>query len=193
MFIERNRLIQLNKDIFGGGLNQTKKLDPDYGRIVMPDPSLPKIKRYNIKSNNPLGYLMNANQQMPIQSQVQDNIPQQDIIEQPQQDIIEQPQQDLFSQKVSSQVQAEEQNDNFGEEVPTTVPVVEETEIEEKKYKITDLGENNILLPPGYSTDDELEYKVINLINEPKENYKLTTESNMAKIYKREVSKITFI
>jgi hypothetical protein len=193
MFIERNRLIQLNKDIFGGGLNQTKKLDPDYGRIVMPDPSLPKIKRYNIKSNNPLGYLMNANQQMPIQSQVQDNIPQQDIIEQPQQDIIEQPQQDLFSQKVSSQVQAEEQNDNFGEEVPTTVPVVEETEIEEKKYKITDLGENNILLPPGYSTDDELEYKVINLINEPKENYKLATESNMAKIYKREVSIITFI
>jgi hypothetical protein len=159
----------------------------------MPDPSLPKIKRYNIKSNNPLGYLMNANQQMPIQSQVQDNIPQQDIIEQPQQDIIEQPQQDLFSQKVSSQVQAEEQNDNFGEEVPTTVPVVEETEIEEKKYKITDLGENNILLPPGYSTDDELEYKVINLINEPKENYKLATESNMAKIYKREVSIITFI
>ena len=193
MFIERNRLIQLNKDIFGGGLNQTKKLDPDYGRIVMPDPSLPKIKRYNIKSNNPLGYLMNANQQMPIQSEVQDNIPQQDIIEQPQQDIIEQPQQDLFSQKVSSQVQAEEQNDNFGEEVPTTVPVVEETEIEEKKYKITDLGENNILLPPGYSTDDELEYKVINLINEPKENYKLATESNMAKIYKREVSIITFI
>ena len=193
MFIERNRLIQLNKDIFGGGLNQTKKLDPDYGRIVMPDPSLPKIKRYNIKSNNPLGYLMNANQQMPIQSQVQDNIPQQDIIEQPQQDIIEQPQQDLFSQKVSSQVQAEEQNDNFGEEVPTTVPVVEETEIEEKKYKITDLGENNILLPPGYSTDDELEYKVINLMNEPKENYKLVTESDLAKIYKREVCKIIFI
>ena len=55
----------------------------------------------------------------------------------------------------------------------------------EKKYKITDLGENNILLPPGYSTDDELEYNVINLINEPKENYILATESNKAKIYKR--------
>ena len=185
MFIERNRLIQLNKDIFGGGLNQTKKLDPDYGRIVMPDPSLPKIKRYNIKSNNPLGYLMNANQQMPIQSQVQENVPQQDIIEQPQQD--------LFSQNVSSQPQAEVQNDNFEEEVPTTAPVVAETEIEEKKYKITDLGENNILLPPGYSTDDELEYKVINLMNEPKENYKLATESDLAKIYKREVCKIIFI
>ena len=185
MFIERNRLIQLNKDIFGGGLNQTKKLDPDYGRIVMPDPSLPKIKRYNIKSNNPLGYLMNANQQMPIQSQVQENVPQQDIIEQPQQD--------LFSQNVSSQPQAEVQNDNFEEEVPTTAPVVAETEIEEKKYKITDLGENNILLPPGYSTDDELEYKVINLMNEPKENYKLATESDLAKIYKREVCQIIFI
>ena len=62
MLIERNRLIKLNKDIFGGGLNQTKKLVPDYGRLVMPDPSLPKIKRYNIKSNNRLGYLINANQ-----------------------------------------------------------------------------------------------------------------------------------
>ena len=195
MFIERNRLIQLNKDIFGGGLNQTKKLDPDYGRIVMPDPSLPKIKRYNIKSNNPLGYLMNANQQIPIQSQANQQMPIQSQVQEnvPQQDIIEQPQQDLFSQNVSSQPQAEVQNDNFEEEVPTTAPVVAETEIEEKKYKITDLGENNILLPPGYSTDDELEYKVINLINEPKENYKLATESNMAKIYKREVSIITFI
>ena len=195
MFIERNRLIQLNKDIFGGGLNQTKKLDPDYGRIVMPDPSLPKIKRYNIKSNNPLGYLMNANQQIPIQSQANQQMPIQSQVQEnvPQQDIIEQPQQDLFSQNVSSQPQAEVQNDNFEEEVPTTAPVVAETEIEEKKYKITDLGENNILLPPGYSTDDELEYKVINLMNEPKENYKLATESDLAKIYKREVCKIIFI
>ena len=44
MFIERNTLNQLNKDIFGGGINQTKKLTPDFGRMVMPDPSLPKIK-----------------------------------------------------------------------------------------------------------------------------------------------------
>ena len=182
MFIERNRLIQLNKDIFGGGLNQTKKLVPDYGRIVMPDPSLPKIKRYNIKSNNPLGYLINTNQQIPIQSEVKDNIPQQDIIEQQQE-------KDLFSQNASSHPKVEEQNDNIVEEVPMTAPVVEEPEIEEKKYKITELGENNILLPPGYSTDDELEFKVINLINEPKEKYELATESKLAKIYKREVSK----
>ena len=186
MFIERNRLIKLNKDIFGGGLNQTKKLVPDYGRLVMPDPSLPKIKRYNIKSNNPLGYLINANQQMPIQSQLHDNIPQQDIIEQ-------QPEKDLFSQNASSHPQIEEQNNNIIEENPATAPVIEEPEIEEKQYKITDLGENNILLPPGYSTNDELEYKVINLINEPKEKYKLATESSLAKVYKREVSNIIII
>lgn len=189
MFIERNKLIQLNKDIFGGGINQTKKLTPDYARIIMPDPSLPKIKRYNIKSNNPLGYLMNANQQMPMQSQVQpiqqDNTPQQEIIEQPENE--------LFSQKMDDQPQLEEQNDNIVEDIPTTAPVIAEPESEEKRFKITDLGENNIILPPGYSTDDELEYKAINLINESREKYELAEESNLVKVYKREVSKNNII
>ena len=47
MFIDSTRLSQLNKNIFGHGIFQTKKLIPDSGRMVMPDPSLPKIKRYN--------------------------------------------------------------------------------------------------------------------------------------------------
>ena len=81
MYIDRNRLNQLNKDIFGGGIIQTKKLVPDYKRMVMPDPSLPKIKRFNIRSNNPLGYLMNSSQ-MPIQSQMPPNIQTQEIVEQ---------------------------------------------------------------------------------------------------------------
>ena len=177
MFIERNRLNQLNKDIFGGGINQTKKLVPDFGRMVMPDPSLPKIKRYKIRSNNPLGYLINANQQqMPIQSQLQENIPPQEISQQQEHD--------LLSQKLDVQPQEEEINNNYEEqEVPPA-----EQEPEEKKFSFNDLGENIVLLPPGYSTDDEGEYKLINLINEPKEKYQLAVESKYAKIYKREVS-----
>ena len=179
MFIDRNRLIQLNKDIFGGGINQTKKLAPDYGRVVMPDPSLPKIKRFNIRSNNPLGYLMNMNQQMPIQSQVQQNIPSSP------KEIVEQPEQDLVSQKLNEE--EEQDNNDHIQEIPEAQPPEEDIP-QAKKYAITDLGENNVLLPPGYSTDDEGEYKLINLINEPKEKYKLAVESKNAKIYKREVS-----
>ena len=178
MFIDRNRLIQLNKDIFGGGINQTKKLTPDYGRVVMPDPSLPKIKRFNIRSNNPLGYLMNMNQQMPMQSQIQQNIPSQ-------KDIVEQPEQELISQKMNEE--EEQDNNDHIQEIPEVKPPEEDIP-QVKKYTITDLGENNILLPPGYSTDDEGEYKLINLINEPKEKYQLAVESKYAKIYKREVS-----
>ena len=63
MFIESNKLNQLNKNIFGQGILETKKLTSDSGKMVMPDPSLPKIKRYNIKSNNPLNYLLMTNPQ----------------------------------------------------------------------------------------------------------------------------------
>jgi len=68
-------------------------------------------------------------------------------------------QQDIISQNISQQPKEVET-------APTT-----------KKYVITDLGENNIQLPPGYSTDDEFEYKLINLINEPKEKFELAIES----------------
>lgn len=64
--------------------------------------------------------------------------------------------------------------------VPETIPeepaqpIVEEPKVEEtppapeKKYKFT-AGPNDIIqVPSTYSTDDELEYKVINLINENK-------------------------
>jgi hypothetical protein len=57
-----------------------------------------------------------------------------------------------------------------------------------KKYVITNLGENNVLLPPNYSTDDELEFKVINLLNEPKENFTFACENKFVKVYKRKVS-----
>lgn len=113
MFIDRNLLNQLNKDIFGGGIYQTKKLVPDYERVIMPDPSLPKIKRYNICSNNPLGYLMTANiqpaNQPPMQSQIQESMPPQEIVEQPQQD--------LYSQKENQDEPQEQQEEIVQEEV----------------------------------------------------------------------------
>lgn len=186
MFIFRNRLNQLNKDLFGGGIYQAKKLVPDYERVIMPDLSLPKIKRFRISSNNPLGYIINQNQPMIMKSQTQkQNIP-------PPQNI--QPEPEEYSQKISEglnqELEVEETNDNIiQEQVPENQQIQEE--LQEKKYKITDLGENNVLLPPGYSTDDEGEYKLINLINEPKENYKFATDSEYSKVYKRIVSHIT--
>lgn len=187
MFIERNQLNQLNKDLFGGGIYQTKKLIPDYERVVMPDPSLPKIKRFNISSNNPLGYLMNANSQYanqpPMVSQIQESVPPQEIVEQPEQ----QPAQDLYSNNVNEQEMEPQPQPQEEEMIPQEVPAVApiEPEIEDKQYKITDLGENNILLPAGYSTDDEIEYKLINLINEPRENFSLVVDSKEAKVYKK--------
>ena len=177
MFIDRKKLNQLNKDIFGGGINQTKKLHPDYGRMVMPDPSLPKIKRFNIKSNNPLGYLINANQPMPVQSQVIENVPPQEEEVEPQPE----PEQEIISQKISQPQEEEQNNNNIEEQAP------EPEEPTTKKFVITDLGENNVILPPGYSTDDEGEFKLINLLNESKDKYKLGAENEWAKIYKREV------
>ena len=151
MFIERNFLNDLNKNIFGGGLNQTKRLTPDYEKKVPPDPSLPKIKRYNIISNNPLGYMINMNKLISTQSQINQNIPPQNI----------QPVEEIYSQNIEEQQnvaleeeQKEINNDIIQEEIPLAQEIIEEVP-EEKRFKITDLGENNILLPPGYSTDDE--------------------------------------
>ena len=186
MFIYRNRLNQLNKDLFGGGIYQEKKLVPDYERVIMPDPSLPKIKRFKISSNNPLGYIMNPNQPKIMKSQTQkQNIP-------PPQNF--QPEPEEYSQKLSEGLnqEVEEINDNIIQEQISEKQQIQE-ELQEKKYKITDLGENNVLLPPGYSTDDEGEYKLINLINEPKENYKFATDSEYSKVYKRIVSHIFLI
>ena len=146
----------------------------------MPDPSLPKIKRYNICSNNPLGYLMTANiqpaNQPPMQSQIQESMPPQEIVEQPQQD--------LYSQK-ENQDEPQEQQEEIVQEEVIPPPQVTEPEEETKKYVINDLGENNVLLPPGYSTDDENEYKLINLLNESRNNFELAVEEDNIKVYKK--------
>ena len=200
MFIEINRLIQLNKNLFGHGLLETKKLTPDSNRMVMPDPSLPKIKRYNIKSNNPLNYLLATNMQSQIPV-ANPNPPDIQLASEPQEIINDNlhektSMEELYSQKTQN-------GNNEIKEEPVAEPVVEpivepvaEKEVEKveepvvptiKKFAITNLGENNVLLPANYTTDDELEYKIINLINEPKENYKFACENEYAKVYKKKV------
>ena len=188
MFIECNRLNQLNKNIFGHGILQMKKLTPDSGRMVMPDPSLPKIKRYNIKSNNPLNYLLNAGvqpglRQVPTQQEIQ-------LLPEEPQENLNQPQEDLYSQKSQQQKEEIKEEEQIQEPEPQPEPQPEPVVAEPttKKYVVTDLGENNVLLPPNYSTDNELEFKVINLLNEPKENFKLACENECCKVYKRKVS-----
>ena len=108
MFIDGTRLNQLNKNIFGHGISQTKKLIPDSGRMVMPDPSLPKIKRYNIKSNTPLNYLLNT----ALQSQVPQQVTNPQEIQAPpeSQEIPIQKEQDLYSQKSINTPKEQEQS-----------------------------------------------------------------------------------
>lgn len=199
MFIDGTRLNQLNKNIFGHGISQTKKLIPDSGRMVMPDPSLPKIKRYNIKSNTPLNYLLNT----ALQSQVPQQVTNPQEIQAPpeSQEIPIQKEQDLYSQKSINTPKEQEQSgvpivetNPEPEQVAEPEPEpVAEPEPATKKYVVTNLGENNILLPPNYSTDDELEFKVINLINEPNDNFKFACDNKYVKVYKRKVSYIYLI
>ena len=146
MFIDSTRLSQLNKNIFGHGIFQTKKLIPDSGRMVMPDPSLPKIKRYNIKSNNPLNYLLNTAFQSQAPRPIS-NPPEVQPPPEPQENLNQQ-EQELFSQKSINTQNEQEQA----------------------------------------VADDELEYKVINLLNEPNENFTFACENKYVKVYKRKVS-----
>lgn len=64
--------------------------------------------------------------------------------------------------------------------------IIEETKPKTKKYVITDRGEDNIKIPENYSTDDIDEFTLINLLNEPKENYELAVDNKLIKTYKRQ-------
>ena len=59
-----------------------------------------------------------------------------------------------------------------------------------KKYKVINLGKNIMKLPENFSTDDEDEFKFINLINEPNDSYELAVDSKIIKIYAKMVSLI---
>ena len=188
MFIERSRINQLNKNIFGHGILETKKLIPDSGRIVMPDPSLPKIKRYNIKSNNPLNYLLMTNGQTQNQAPIYNSQPQNMQMEpEPQENINDNDNDNLKFKSTNEELYSHKSPKEEVKEIQEEPPAEPEVPVQ-KKFTITDLGENNILLPPNYSTDDELEYKFINLINESKDNYKFACKNDYCQVYKRRVS-----
>ena len=57
-----------------------------------------------------------------------------------------------------------------------------------KKYKIENLPRNIMDLPENYSTDEEVEYKFINLINGSNDGYELVVDSKTVKIYAKIVS-----
>ena len=48
-------------------------------------------------------------------------------------------------------------------------------------------------LPENYSTDDEDEYKFINLMNESNDSYELAVDSKKIKVYSKIVSKLKLI
>jgi hypothetical protein len=65
-----------------------------------------------------------------------------------------------------------------------------EAKVEEpsKKYKVTNLGQNLLKLPENYSTDDEDEFKFINLMNESNDSYDLAVDSKTIKVWAKIVS-----
>ena len=65
-----------------------------------------------------------------------------------------------------------------------------EAKVEEpsKKYKVTNLGQNLLKLPENYSTDDEDEFKFINLMNESNDSYELAVDSKTIKVWAKIVS-----
>ena len=149
--------------------------------------------------NNPLNYLLNTAFQSQAPRPIS-NPPEVQPPPEPQENLNQQ-EQELFSQKsINTQNEqeqavaetnpepvAETNPEPVAETNPEPEPVVEAAP-ETKKFVITNLGDNNVLLPPNYSTDDELEYKVINLLNEPNENFTFACENKYVKVYKRKVS-----
>ena len=198
MFIDRAILNQLNKDIFGGGLIQTKKIRPDYGKLVMPDPRLPRIRRFQFTSNNPLGTLqgvmtgsMVAGPQIPMPQEpiTQPMEMQQESLAQPQN--IEQETEltghpmSLHSEKVEPEPIIE-----TPEQPIPAVPAPAETPTPPPQagaYSIKGPGDGTVKVPPGYSSDDEGEIKLIDLLNEELSNFELAIDKSSFKVYKRQV------
>jgi hypothetical protein len=97
-------------------------------------------------------------------------------------------------------------NENFNEEINTSslnkfnniileneIPMNNEEpmKIVEKKYKLKSNSNDIIKIPENYSTDDEDEYKLVSILNEPlDDNWKLAIDDkkNNIKVYKKEVS-----
>ena len=95
--------------------------------------------------------------------------------------------------KSNIEIEKEEKNENF----LMKSNIIEEKKIEieeekkiEKKYKFKVSPNDIIKLPENYSTDDEDEYNIISIFNEPLDkNWKLAIDdkTNKIKVYKKEL------
>lgn len=215
MFIDRSFLNQLNKDIFGGGLIQTKKLRPDYGKLIMPDPRLPKVKRFQFVSNNPLETLSGvmtgsmiagpqmAQSQLPMQNLAQTQYlppqaggsqmgaPMEPPMGPPMEQEIPLDQPGVIEPSVAQVVAPPVES-----AVPPETAAPPEAEptpsppATSGAFSITDLGDNTIKVPVGYGTDDKNEFTIINMMNSPTSEFELAIEENGTSVYKKPVSYI---
>jgi hypothetical protein len=88
---------------------------------------------------------------------------------------------------ISKDIDTSEEKDNNDKNKEIMINSEEEIS---KKYKVINLGKNIMKLPENYSTDDEDEFKFINLINEPNVSYELAVDSKIIKVHAKMVSLI---
>ena len=90
---------------------------------------------------------------------------------------------DLKNKEKNEETKKDEKEDNIDNEIS-----IKKEEPPSKKYKITNLGRNVTNLDENYSTDDEDEYKFIQLINESNDDYEKVVDSKTIKVFAKIVS-----
>ena len=90
---------------------------------------------------------------------------------------------DLKNKEKNEDTKEDEKKDNIDNEIS-----IKKEEPPSKKYKITNLGRNVANLDENYSTDDEDEYKFIQLINESNDDYEKVVDSKTIKVFAKIVS-----
>ena len=90
---------------------------------------------------------------------------------------------DLKNKEKNEDIKEDEKKDNIDNEIS-----IKKEEPPSKKYKVTNLGRNVANLDENYSTDDEDEYKFIQLINESNDDYEKVVDSKTIKVFAKIVS-----
>jgi hypothetical protein len=90
---------------------------------------------------------------------------------------------DLKNKEKNKETKKDEKEDNIDNEIS-----IKKEEPPSKKYKVTNLGRNVANLDENYSTDDEDEYKFIQLINESNDDYEKVVDSKTIKVFAKIVS-----
>ena len=90
---------------------------------------------------------------------------------------------DLKNKEKNKETKKDEKEDNIDNEIS-----IKKEEPPSKKYKVTNLGRNVTNLDENYSTDDEDEYKFIQLINESNDDYEKVVDSKTIKVFAKIVS-----